>query len=194
MKHLRLLPAISLLAAATAFAADNPAYNNSMLTIPRIDSANQVGLYQDVLLQYSAGGNLKVVQIEELGKGKVYSPGSVLSAEVVQSGTLPVSVYLRVSGGLGCATPTSPARIHQRLQGTRFDVNITAQHAAPLPPEPVPCTTQFVPYTVTVPLEVYGLAAGTYTYTINGVLSGSFTLTANNRFGNDCDVMKNGNC
>lgn len=193
MKLFHLLPALSLLAGVAATAADNASYDNTMLNIPRVDSATQLGLFQDAVLQYTPQGTFKLLQAEELGKGRIYGIGSVLSVGVKQSGTLPVSVYLQVSGGLACGTVTGPARVHQRLQGTRFDISISAQHAAPLAPLAA-CTTEFRPYTVTVPLDVYGLAAGTYTYSVNGVATGSFTLAASNRFAEDCDVMANGRC
>jgi hypothetical protein len=42
-----------------------------------------------------------------------------------------------------------------------------------------------VDFQVTIPLDVYGLSAGTYTYDVNGV-TGSFTLGSDNGFADDC--------
>jgi hypothetical protein len=39
---------------------------------------------------------------------------------------------------------------------------------------------------ITVPLDVYGLPMGTYTFSVNGVRRGMFTLQRNNRFAEDC--------
>lgn len=43
-------------------------------------------------------------------------------------------------------------------------------------------------YRTTVPLKVYGLPAGTYTYTVNGTASGTLTLSRDNKFAEDCPV------
>jgi len=186
------LAAVSLLCSAAVCAADIPVFNSNVLTLPRIDSSEQPGLYQDVVLQYTAQGQLTVLQLEQLGKGKVYNLGQVEAVEVKKTGTLPVSVYLQVSGTAGACDFTGPARAHQRLQGSRFDVNISAPHRNPVTSVQV-CTADIRPFKITVPLRVYGLAAGTYSYNVNG-LTGSFTLEANNRFADDCDVMKFGRC
>ena len=37
-----------------------------------------------------------------------------------------------------------------------------------------------VPYEKIIPLEVYGLPAGTYGYSVNGIPAGTFTLTKDN--------------
>lgn len=187
-----VLSAASVLCSAAAIAADNPSYNSTVLTIPRVDSPNQIGLYQDVVLQYSAQSGFTITSMNELGKSTVYNVGTVQTVEVKKSGTLPVSVYLQVSGFANSCDFNGPARAHQRLQGTRFDVNISASHLHPVM-WPVACTANVRPFKLTVPLEVYGLAAGSYSYNVNGI-SGSFSLDADNRFADDCDVSKNGSC
>lgn len=196
MKPIHLLPAAALLTAAAAFAADDPAYDHATLALPRVDSPSKVGQYQDVVLQYTQQGTFKLQQFEELGKGKLYDIGTVRTVELRKSGTRPVDVYLLVSGELayGCDTVGS-ARVHQRLQGNRFEVSISVLHRNPVS-QPALCGTTGGgnPYRVVVPLETYGLAAGTYSYSVNGRVSGDFTLAANNKFANDCDPLKIGDC
>jgi hypothetical protein len=111
----------------------------------------------------------------------------------VQTSGPPAAMYLRVSGPDAICDHVSPVRIHQRLLGTRFDIGISAEHQYPAG-EMVPCTAMARPFKVTVPLPVYGLAAGTYSYTVNGGFAGQFTLTEDNTFGDDCDPVKAGRC
>jgi hypothetical protein len=187
-----LLSAASVLCSAAAIAADNPAYNGPVLTIPRVDSPGQVGQYQDAVLQLTPQGSFTVTGLKDLGRSTVYNVGAIETVEVRKSGTLPVSVYLQVKGTASACDFNGPARLHQRQQGTRFDVNISASHISP-PSAMQVCTADIRPFKLTVPLEVYGLAAGTYTYNVNGV-TGSFSLEADNKFSDDCDVLKFGNC
>ena len=42
------------------------------------------------------------------------------------------------------------------------------------------CTQAVRPFTEVIPLSVYGLEAGTYTYEVNGEFSGQFTLQQDN--------------
>jgi hypothetical protein len=136
-------------------------------------------------------------QVEELGKGNLYNITGIQAVEVKTAGTVPVGIYLQVSGAIpGCNFPDGPLRVHQRLQvqpsqSQRFEVNVSAlQRPMPL----TGCTMNLKPFRVTVPLETYGLPAGSYSYSVNGLVSGNFTLAAANQFANDCDVSKFGNC
>lgn len=186
------LSAASVLCSAAAIAADNPGYNSTVLTIPRVDTPDQIGQYQDAVLQLTPQGTFTITGLKDLGRSTVYNVGNVQTVEVRKSGTLPVSVYLQVKGTANACDFDGPARLHQRQQGTRFDVNISASHIKPFSMVTV-CTADIRPFRLTVPLEVYGLAAGTYTYNVNGI-SGSFSLEADNKFSDDCDVLKFGNC
>lgn len=56
---------------------------------------------------------------------------------------------------------------------------------------PSACPAMMYPYHYTVPLDVYGLAAGTYSYEVNGVKSGTFTLQQDNKFPEDCPLYLN---
>ncbi len=190
--RLGLCALLAATASAPGFAADTPSFSGSVLTIPRVDSPTQVGLYQDVLLQYGSTGGFTITKVLELGKGTVYNVGVVQSVEVKKVGTVPASVYLQVSGTAVDCDFNGPARSQQRLQGTRFDVNVSASHVSPYGTVTV-CPANIRPFKLTVPLEVYGLSAGSYTYSVNGI-TGSFTLEADNRFADDCDVTKGGAC
>ena len=179
----------------SAFPADYPIYDNGVLTVPRIDTADQVGKYQDATFQLSSPGSWVLSDVQVLNTGTVYQVGGISSVEVIRTGTLPVSVYLRASGVSGSCDNTGPARIHQRLQGTRFDVDISAPHVAPLTPgiSAYTCTANLRTFKLTVPLQVYGLSAGTYSYNVNGI-TGTFSLDSDNKFSGDCDVALEGIC
>lgn len=187
-----MMSAAAVLCSAAAIAADSPDYNSSVLAIPRVDTPGQIGQYQDAVLQQTPQGGFTITSLKELGKSTVYNVGVIESVAVKKSGTLPVSVYLQISGTAAGCDFNGPARLHQRQTGTRFDVNVSASHINPYSVAQI-CPANIRPFKLTVPLEVYGLAAGTYTYSVHG-LTGSFTLDVNNKFPDDCDVLKFGSC
>lgn len=185
------LAGLPLLAAS----AENPIYQdeNGRLTIPRVDTSGQVGKYQDVLLQRTPQGTFSIAGLQTLGQGTLYDLLGITTIEVSKAGTLPASVFIRVSGSDPTCDFAGAVRVHQRREGTRFDINISAPHLNPFG-YPAICPANIRNYKLTVPLEVYGLAAGTYSYTINGNHSGQFTLDRDNKFADDCDVLRYGNC
>lgn len=165
---------------------ENPTYDNRhTLTIPSIDSFGQVGMFQDVrfCLQNGARNTWLLTGASTLGSPTL-DRLPIHRVEVVKTASFPTAVYLRAS-----ATYTrchgAPARIAQRLVGTRFEVSIgvPSGDAATRP-----CTTDIKHFNKTVTLPVYGLAAGTYTYDVNGV-TGSFTLEAANKFPDERDIV-----
>jgi hypothetical protein len=176
-------------------AAENPAYDdaNARLTLPRVDTAGQVGRYQDVLLQRSPQGTFSIASLQTLGQGTLYDLLGITSVDVSKAGTLPASVFLRVSGSDPTCDFAGAVRVHQRREGTRFDIQLSAPHVHPIGTLQV-CTANIRNYKLTVPLEAYGLAAGTYTYTVNGGHAGQFTLDQANKFADDCDVLRYGMC
>jgi hypothetical protein len=185
------LAGLPLLAAA----ADNPAYkdDSGRLSIPRVDTPGKVGQFQDVLLQRSPQGTFSIVNLQTLGQGTLYDLLGIGQVDVIKAGSMPASVFLRVSGSDPTCDFAGAVRVHQRRDGTRFDIQLSAPHVNPIGSTQV-CTANIRNYKLTVPLEVYGLAAGTYTYTVNGGHGGQFTLEQENRFADDCDVLRYGMC
>ncbi|MFA6313059.1 MAG: hypothetical protein WC681_16380, partial [Sterolibacterium sp.] len=172
-----LLAAVVLFTSTAAYPEDNPIYNdNGVLTIPRVDTAGQVGQYQDVVFQYVSQGNWTISSGQILGTGRLERPGVVTQVAVIKSGTLPVNVYLRADGYRPNGCPYSGlARIHQRQVGSLFDVGISALSMSDS--ADTTCGASIMPFKVTIPLQVYGLSAGTYTYSVNGV-TGTLTLAS----------------
>lgn len=191
IKPLHLLPAVSLLVAAGAFAADNPAFDGTTLTIPRVDSPSQAGQFQNAVLQYTPQGTLKLQQVEEFGKDSLYNINGIHAVELKTTGTRPVGVYLQVSGAFSGCGPQGPVRVHQRLQGQRFEVNVSAME---WPLGPVACTANVKTFMVVVPLKAYGLAAGTYAYSVNGYIGGNIVLAEDNRYADDCGIAESRTC
>ncbi|MCP4424304.1 MAG: hypothetical protein GY803_07435 [Chloroflexi bacterium] len=88
--------------------------------------------------------------------------------------SFPVQVNARVRGILpdGC---TSLDQINTERTGSDFTITITT-----LRPANAVCTSAAVPFDEAIGLDVFGMDAGTYAVTANGV-SGSFTLDMDNR-------------
>ena len=185
-----VLVAAALFLSTAAFSADYPVYQDGVLTLPRVDISDQVGKYQDVTFQWTPQGTWVLSGGQILGTRKLW-PAPISQVEVIKTGTLPVSVYLRASGVQALCGFTGPERIHQRLVGTRFDVGISTPIRSEI--GEFFCTADIRPTKTTVPLQVYGLSAGTYSYNVNGI-TGTFSLESDNKFPGDCDAASNTRC
>lgn len=98
---------------------------------------------------------------------------AVDSIEILILESFPVQVNVRARGDLpdGC---TMIDTVNTEQDGTTFNINITTRRdGAEL------CTEALVPFEETIPLDVFGLAAGTYAVNVNGI-NGSFTLQEDN--------------
>lgn len=172
-----LLTANSVLAQEGKPASVFPSYKDGKLTIPRIDTDLQAGNYQDVELQLNTTtGAWELINYRET----LITPDppkyiSLNSVEVIKQGGVPVQVFLKVLGDFpnGCG---GFKQINQRIEGNRFVITI---HTPPISTE-VGCTASLVPFEKIIPLNIYGLTAGTYEYSVNGEHDGSFTLTQDN--------------
>lgn len=176
-----------------AFAVDAPSYTDGVLTLPHVDTPDQVGIYQDATFQMTPHGTFELSAIKILGSGNLWPVVGVSAVEVVKTATLPVSVFLRASGSVSGCGYDGPGRIHQRLEGTRFDVGISVAYTEAFVNGEIACTANMRDFIMTVPLEVYGLSAGTYSYNVNGI-SGTFSLESDNKFSDDCDAASESGC
>jgi hypothetical protein len=175
------MAALAALSTDSGWADDAPRFHDSELTIPRVDTEEQVGAYQDATLSLQADGRWQLERVSTASAAYIKVPLEAI--EVVKTTTVPVSVYLRTSGWVWPCGYAGAARIQQRLSGSHFDVAILVPEY--VSPEPYACAAYVESVRLTVPLQVYGLAAGTYTYSVNNV-SGSFTLDGANKFADDC--------
>jgi hypothetical protein len=157
--------------------SDYPVYKDGKLTIPRVDTIEQAGSYQKAEFQYDSSiDGWKLINVIET---KV-TPGPVTYEEkiaVIVTNSSPIQVFLKITGQFsnGC---NFFQQINQTLKDNKFEITL---HLGPNPfPPGIACTMALVPYEKIIPLEVYGLPAGIYQYSVNGETMGSFTLTQDN--------------
>lgn len=107
-------------------------------------------------------------------------PGEILigdatveSLDILILESFPVQVHLQVSGYLGDGC-TELGAIDTVRAGDTFNVTIHTER-----PADAICTQQLVAFEETIPLDVQGLEAGTYTVNVNGVTD-TFTLDVDN--------------
>jgi hypothetical protein len=169
LAKLSLLPILLVkLAVSPAFGKDfpeneHPTYQNGTLTIPRIDTADQIGKFQDVKLSLTEQGDWRLVDVK-IPLGGPY----VDTVQTVVTETFPFQVFLKVNGFFtdGC---TFLGRIAQRVKDKRFEVVMSAQSDAK-PPE-YSCTANVPKFEKIISLPVYDLSAGTYEYSLGGVFA-----------------------
>ena len=174
----------TLLLSFSAFSAE-PSFDGQTLLIPRVDTPSQIGVYQDGSLRLNANGTWTISALKTLGQGNLTKLDNIHSVQLVATSSAPVSVYLKVKGAEGRCPSSEPLRVHQRRIGSHFEVNLSLE----MPPSA--CPAMMYPYHYTVALDVYGLSAGSYSYTVNGVQSGTFALQQDNRFAEDCPLYLN---
>lgn len=158
-------------------ATDYPTYRDGTLTIPRVDTDAQTGNYQKVEFQLDSATNTwKLVNFVE---AKV-NPGPATygqKVEAIVTDSSPVQVFLKISGEFsnGCEYFQ---QINQILKNNKFEITL---HLGPNPvPSGIFCTMALVSYEKVIPLEVYGLPAGTYEYSVNSEHTGTFSLAKDN--------------
>jgi len=86
--------------------------------------------------------------------------------------SFPVQVHVVAKGYLPNPC-THIDEIIQNREGNNFTVTITTKTS------PGPCIQVIKPFEETIPLDVYGLSAGTYNVNVNGI-EGTFTLEIDN--------------
>jgi len=150
-----------------------PQYKKGILTIPRVDTDAQLGQYQDVKLQFTEQGTWVLLDYKAVGEN--VSLAYLDSVYVAKSNTVPIQVFLVAKGQLpdGCS---EIGQINQRLDDNQF--NVIANVISPVP-EGTNCTQALVPFERVIPLDVYGLKAGAYSYDVNGI-AGTFELVVDN--------------
>ena len=168
-------------------ADEHPTYQNGILTIPRVDTLDQLGKFQDVKLLLTEQGDWRLIDV------KIPLAGPYVdTVQTVVTETFPFQVFLKVNGLFadGC---TTMGRISQRVKANRFEIIMYDQRDAK--PEDT-CTQVVTRFEKIIPLPVYGLSAGTYEYSLSGVLSfnvdregsspktftGTFNIARDNKF------------
>lgn len=176
-----LLLLISLLIPAVGL-SENASFEQRQLTIPAVNTPSQVAQYQDVVFDYSPENGWQLREFIQLGDG--LNLAYIDEVEVVVTDTFPTQVLLRIFGYAPSACSTELGRFTHRLDGNHFTVTVNTRSI----PRDVTqmCIAAALLFRKTIALPVYGLAAGTYTYDVNG-LTGSFELTEDNQLAGDCE-------
>lgn len=146
------------------------------MTVPRVDTDEQIGLFQNGVFQYDAAIDAWRLQDYQIAPFVDIFLLEENNVEVIVKEALPVQVFLKVKGSFGSPCE-KVGRISHRLKGNRFDVVITMVSTAS---DVVGCPTVVMPFETVIPLPMYGLAAGIYNYIVNGKMTGSFELKSDN--------------
>jgi hypothetical protein len=164
--------------------------NKKTVTIPRIDTPEQVAQYQNVTFEVDSntngwkltGGNVLNSQTPGYQVGSV----NLDKVEVVKTTSFPVGIYLKaISANVNGCPMMDSVRIYHKLVESRFYVNISVPSYVNDNTNPqYACTADRKPFNQTVVLPVYGLKAGTYFYDVNGI-KGSFIIDIDNKFATD---------
>ncbi|KXK38343.1 hypothetical protein [Nitrosomonas europaea] len=156
--------------------SDYPIYRDGILSIPRVDTAEQSGLFQDGVLQFDPTVNAwRLIEFQIVPASPIFQLEGD-GVETIVTDTSPTQVLLKVKGSFSNSCGVL-GRINQRLEGNRFEIviNVSSQNN-----DSQACFPALVPFEKTIPLEVYGLPAGVYEYTVNSERFGTFELTADN--------------
>lgn len=159
--------------------SDYPVYRDGILTVPRVDTDDQAGLFQDGVFQYDPTVDAwRLVEYQAVPVSKIFLVEGD-GVEVIITDTLPVQVFLKVKGNFSDSCRV-PGRISQRLEDNHFEVVVNVVNT-PLNDGSQACFPALIPFEKIIPLNVYGLSAGIYEYSVNGEKSGTFELTADNK-------------
>lgn len=160
----------------------HPFYSSGNLHIPRIDTHNQPGLYQDAMLQFDPA--IDAWRLESVVTVPI-TDDRIKQVEVIVTESLPAQVYLQMSGEFSFSCRGHRYSISERRTAEpgsgptneKFEVAVAFDdHSA----DETLCTIKDNLSFIIHPLQVYGLVAGTYEYVINGTHTGTFELKSDN--------------
>jgi hypothetical protein len=143
-----------------------PSYQNGILTIPRVDTSEQAGTFQDVKIQLTEQGDWRLTDFKAAGTPPLTAKPYVDTVEIIVTETFPVQVFLKVRGRFPDLCIVL-GKTFQRLKDNRFEVVMYAEDD--LKPGQI-CVLAVRLFEKIIPLPVYGLSAGTYGYSLSGVL------------------------
>jgi hypothetical protein len=152
------------------------AANSLTLSVPMGDFQGIPGLFQDAVFTASRLDTTHWT-LQSLTEGRTFPVDNV---ELLVGEEFPTQVFLRVSGSLTCE---EMGKIGIDQSGNNFAIFVYQTDL--FRTRGAPCLQVVRFHTKSIPLPVYGLDAGTYTYSVNGQYQGEFTLLENNLFAED---------
>lgn len=153
---------------------DFPLYRDNKLTIPRVDTDQQAGIFQGGVFQYDSAINAWRLQDYRVAPVADIFLLDSNAVELIVKETLPTQVFLKVKGSFSDSCQTL-GRVNHRLKGNRFEVVISVASSGSQA-----CFPEVKPFEKIIPLPVYGLPVGNYEYIVNGKITGSFELKSDN--------------
>ena len=174
---------VFLLPISPAFSSDTPTFQDGLLTIPTVNTPDQVGQFQAVTFESTDQDGWQLLDFQETGIQGLGLDAMIEAVELVKTDAVPVQILLRVTGYFSDGCP-SIGQINHRLEDNQFEVVIHSTRPTPI--EEFACTQAIVPFRETISLPVYGLSTGTYDYHVNGGNNGTFELAVDNELSGDC--------
>lgn len=174
--HTRTLLSLILAAVAPLALAQNAELSLSdayMLKVPDVDYQGKPGFYQQAIFKSQPGGDWKLQSFDT-----ALPLRSISKVDVTTTNEVPAQVLLTLTGGIGGCETLGDAVTGRN--GNAFTVYAYYSSAyLHLPPD-IACVAAVWAFQKVVPLPVYGLKAGTYSYSVNGKFNGTFTLNTDN--------------
>lgn len=180
LKKLFLLLAITLLSIHHVMAENvnnysSPFYQNGMLTIPRVDTPEQIGNFQNARFKFTDQSTWELLDFDTF---PLTQGTEIESVEAIVTDSFPVQVFLKIRANFttGCGF----GQINQTLvAGNQFEVMVYPDSLLNAPD--IACAAVVFDPERTIPLSVFGLSAGTYEYSVNGGNISTFTLAEDNK-------------
>ncbi len=143
------------------------------LEVPSVHFLDSPGLYQNAIFERRESDEAWILRSVDVGT-PITTLGSV---EVIKTSEVPVQVFLKVSGYISPCPDVGMYAI--KKIDNFFDVSLYYS------PESISqsgraCIDSVNLFSKTIPLQVYGLDAGEYTFSVNGKKSGDFVLSREN--------------
>ncbi|TXK94467.1 hypothetical protein BMR07_15230 [Methylococcaceae bacterium CS1] len=173
IKTILFVIAIELFTLRTAYSnEEHAAFNGDVLAIGMVDFLEEQGKVQDVTFKFKEGNEWVL-----LG----YTMGSEItremeSVELIKKETFPTQVFIKISGTFSSGCGSVGKISHKRIDN---NFNISVYYGNYNPSEVI-CTQGFHSFTRIIPLPVYSLKEGNYSYTVNGNFTGTFNLSSDN--------------
>jgi inhibitor of cysteine peptidase len=195
MLYQKILFSVAAIAFSCTVYAQNAATfdNRKTVTIPRIDTPEQVAQYQNITFELDSNTNTWKLTggyvLNSQTPGYQIGTANLDTVEVVKTTSFPVGIYLKaISANVNGCPMMDSIRINHKLVNSNFYVNISIPSYVNDNNNPqYGCTADRKPLNKTVVLPVYGLKAGTYSYDVNGI-TGTFTIDADNKFSTDTNT------
>ena len=180
MRRARFWMAGLIIAAQAGSASSNAvlSYDGAYrLHVPQVDIEGSPGAFQDAVFEkFPNELNWRLLSVEQPNPLVI----GIRVVELVLTDELPVQALVRVEGIISMCREVGNVAVSTRDNS----FSLYLYYAPRVPPapgvDPSMCMDGMEAFEKTAPLPVYGLAADTYTYSVNGERQHAFTLNQDN--------------